>query len=110
VVSLFIDPDEAQVRAAARVRAGVVELHTGAYANGRPGELERLAAAARLTAEVGLECHAGHGLTYENVMPVAALPEIRELNIGHYLIGEALLVGLPASIREMKRLMDAARG
>jgi pyridoxine 5-phosphate synthase len=110
VVSLFIDPDEAQVRAAARVRAGVVELHTGAYANGREGELERLAAAARLTAEVGLECHAGHGLTYENVTPVAALPEIRELNIGHYLIGEALLVGLPASIREMKRLMDAARG
>jgi len=109
VVSLFIDPDEAQVRAAARVRAGVVELHTGAYANGKPGELERLAAAARLTAEVGLECHAGHGLTYENVTPVAALPEIRELNIGHYLIGEALLVGLPASIREMKRLMDAAR-
>jgi len=110
VVSLFIDPDEAQVRAAAQVRAGVVELHTGAYANGRPGELERLAAAARLTAELGLECHAGHGLTYENVSPVAALPEVRELNIGHYLIGEALLVGLPATIREMKRLMDAARG
>jgi pyridoxine 5-phosphate synthase len=110
VVSLFIDPDEAQVRASARVGAGVVELHTGAYANGRPGELERLAAAARLTAEVGLECHAGHGLTYENVSPVAALPEVRELNIGHYLMGEALLVGLPATIREMKRLMDAARG
>jgi len=110
VVSLFIDPDEAQVRASARVRAGVVELHTGAYANGRPGELERLTAAAALTAEVGLECHAGHGLTYANVTPIAALPEVRELNIGHYLIGEALLVGLPASIREMKRLMDAARG
>jgi pyridoxine 5-phosphate synthase len=109
VVSLFIDPDEAQVRASARVRAGVVELHTGAYANGRPGELERLTAAAALTAEVGLECHAGHGLTYANVTPIAALPEVRELNIGHYLIGEALLVGLPASIREMKRLMDAAR-
>jgi pyridoxine 5-phosphate synthase len=62
-----------------------------------------------LTAEVGLECHAGHGLTYANVTPIAALPEVRELNIGHYLIGEALLVGLPASIREMKRLMDAAR-
>jgi pyridoxine 5-phosphate synthase len=110
VVSLFIDPDEAQVRAAAQVKAGVVELHTGAYANGKPGELERLAAAAALTAEVGLECHAGHGLTYANVSPVAALPQVRELNIGHYLMGEALLVGLPASIREMKRLMDAARG
>ena len=109
VVSLFIDPDPDQVRAAARIKAGVVELHTGAYANGKPGELERLAAAARLTAEVGLECHAGHGLTYDNVTPIAALPEVRELNIGHFLMGEALLVGLPASIREMKRLMDAAR-
>jgi pyridoxine 5-phosphate synthase len=109
VVSLFIDPDPVQVRAAAHVKAGVVELHTGAYANGKPGELERLVAAAKLTAEVGLECHAGHGLTYENVSPVAALPEVRELNIGHYLMGEALLVGLPASIKEMKRLMDEAR-
>jgi len=109
VVSLFIDPEEAQLRAASLIRAGVVELHTGAYANGKPGELERLTAAAALTAELGLECHAGHGLTYGNVTPIAALPEVRELNIGHYLIGEALLVGLPASIREMKRLMDAAR-
>ncbi len=109
-VSLFIDPEEAQVRAAAAIGAAVVELHTGAYANGRPGELERLRAAAALTTSVGLECHAGHGLTYANVSPVAALPEIRELNIGHYLMGEALLVGLPASVREMKRLMVAARG
>jgi pyridoxine 5-phosphate synthase len=109
VVSLFIDPDEAQLRAASLVRAGVVELHTGAYANGKPGELERLTAAAALTAELGLECHAGHGLTYENVTPIAALPQVVELNIGHYLIGEALLVGLPAAILEMKRLMDAAR-
>ena len=109
VVSLFIDPEPAQVRAAAYIKAGVVELHTGAYANGKPGELERLVAAARLTAELGLECHAGHGLTYDNVTPIAALPEVRELNIGHFLMGEALLVGLPASIREMKRLMDAAR-
>ncbi len=109
VVSLFIDPDPEQVRAAAYIKAGVVELHTGAYANGKPGELERLAAAARLATELGLECHAGHGLTYDNVTPIAALPEVRELNIGHFLMGEALLVGLPASIREMKRLMDAAR-
>jgi pyridoxine 5-phosphate synthase len=109
VVSLFIDPDPEQVRAAAEVGAGVIELHTGAYANGKPGELARLAAAAALSAQVGLECHAGHGLTYENVTPIAALPEIRELNIGHYLIGEALLVGLPATIAEMKRCIDAAR-
>ncbi len=109
-VSLFIDPEPAQVRAAAEVGAAVVELHTGAYANNRPGELEHLAAAARLTAEVGLECHAGHGLTFANVGPVAALPEVRELNIGHFLIGEALLTGLPAAVQEMKRLMLAARG
>jgi pyridoxine 5-phosphate synthase len=109
VVSLFIDPDPAQLRAAVVVGAAVVELHTGAYANNRPGELERLATAAALTTGLGLECHAGHGLTYENVQPIAALPEIRELNIGHYLMGEALLVGLPATIRHMKALMDAAR-
>ena len=87
----------------------MVELHTGAYAHGKPGELERLTAAAALTTELGLECHAGHGLTYDNVSPVAALPEIRELNIGHFLMGEALLTGLPAAVREMKRLMDTAR-
>jgi pyridoxine 5-phosphate synthase len=109
-VSLFIDPELAQVNAAADVGAAVVELHTGAYANGRPGELDRLRAAAARTAQVGLECHAGHGLTYANVGPVAALPQVRELNIGHYLMGEALLTGLPAAIREMKRLMLAARG
>jgi pyridoxine 5-phosphate synthase len=91
------------------VVAAVVELHTGAYANNRPGELQQLAAAAALTASLGLECHAGHGLTYANVGPIAALPEIRELNIGHYLMGEALLVGLPASIRHMKQLMLEAR-
>jgi pyridoxine 5-phosphate synthase len=109
VVSLFIDPQHDQVMAAAEVLASVVELHTGAYANGKAGELAALRAAAALTTQAGLECHAGHGLTYANVTPVAALPEIRELNIGHYLMGEALLVGLPASIREMKRLMAAAR-
>jgi pyridoxine 5-phosphate synthase len=109
VVSLFIDPEPAQLQAAAAVGAAVVELHTGAYANGRPHELAKLAQAAAQTTALGLECHAGHGLTYANVQPVAALPEIRELNIGHYLIGEALLVGLPASIREMKKLMRDAR-
>jgi pyridoxine 5-phosphate synthase len=109
VVSLFIDPDPAQLEAAVAVGAAVVELHTGAYANDRAGELARLAAAAALTTKLGLECHAGHGLTYANVQPIAALPEIRELNIGHYLMGEALLVGLPATIRHMKTLMAAAR-
>jgi pyridoxine 5-phosphate synthase len=104
-VSLFIDPEPAQLEAG----ADVVELHTGAYANGRPGELAKLAAAAALTTGLGLECHAGHGLTYANVQPIAALPEIRELNIGHYLMGEALLVGLPASIRRMQELMRGAR-
>ena len=108
-VSLFIDPEPAQLEAAAAAGADVVELHTGAYANGRPGELAKLAAAAVLTTGLGLECHAGHGLTYANVQPVAALPEVRELNIGHYLMGEALLVGLPASIRQMKKLIREAR-
>jgi pyridoxine 5-phosphate synthase len=108
-VSLFIDPEPAQVRASAEVGAAVVELHTGAFAHEKPGELEHLAAAARLTEELGLECHAGHGLTFANVGPVAALKQVRELNIGHYLIGEALLTGLPAAIQEMRRLMLAAR-
>jgi pyridoxine 5-phosphate synthase len=109
VVSLFVDPDPAQLEAAVRVGAAVVELHTGAYANGRLGELARLAAAAAFTAQIGLECHAGHGLTYDNVTPIASLPQVRELNIGHYLMGEALLVGLPTAIQHMKGLMAAAR-
>jgi pyridoxine 5-phosphate synthase len=109
VVSLFIDPEPEQVQASAEVLASVVELHTGAYANGNADELNRLAAGAALTTQVGLECHAGHGLTFANVTPVAALPEIVELNIGHFLMGEALLTGLPAAIREMQRLMAAAR-
>jgi pyridoxine 5-phosphate synthase len=104
-VSLFIDPDPRQLRAAAAIGAPVVELHTGAYAEGRPGELERLQQAAELTAELGLECHAGHGLTYDNVGPVAALPQVRELNIGHFLIGEAMLVGIHAAVAEMLRRM-----
>lgn len=108
-VSLFIDPEPDQLRAAAEAGAPVVELHTGAYAEGRPGELERLAAAAALTAELGLECHAGHGLTLDNVTPVAALPEVRELNIGHYIIGQAIFDGLPAVIAAFRRKMQAAR-
>ncbi|HTR15989.1 MAG TPA: pyridoxine 5'-phosphate synthase [Acetobacteraceae bacterium] len=104
-VSLFLDPEPAQLRAAAALGAPVVELHTGAYAEGCPGELERLRAAASLTETLGLECHAGHGLTYDNVRPVAALPQVRELNIGHFLIGQAIFEGLPATVRRMKALI-----
>jgi len=108
-VSLFIDPDPAQLEAAAAIGAPVVELHTGAYANGRPGELERLRQAAAMTAGLGLECHAGHGLTFDNVGPVAALPEVVELNIGHFLIGQAMFDGLAAVVRRMRQLMEGAR-
>jgi pyridoxine 5-phosphate synthase len=108
-VSLFVDPDPVQLRAAAELGAPVVELHTGAYAEGRPGELDRLRAAAALTAELGLECHAGHGLTYANTPPVAALPQVRELNIGHFIVGQAIFDGLPAVIARMREVMDGAR-
>ena len=108
-VSLFIDPDELQLEASSALGADIVELHTGAYAEGRPGELARLSLAATRTVALGLECHAGHGLTYDNVGPIAALPDVVELNIGHFLIGQAILDGLPATIRHMRALMDAAR-
>ncbi len=107
-VSLFLDPDAAQLRAAHALGAEVVELHTGAYAEGRPGELDRLRAAAALTAEIGLECHAGHGLTYANVRAVAALPQVEELNIGHFLIGQAIFDGLANVVATMRTLI--ARG
>jgi pyridoxine 5-phosphate synthase len=109
-VSLFIDPDEAQLAAAASLGAPVVELHTGAYALGRPDELERLVRAARHAEALGLECHAGHGLTYANVAQVAAIPQLAELNIGHYLVGAAIAEGLGGSVRRMRGLMTAARG
>jgi pyridoxine 5-phosphate synthase len=109
-VSLFIDPDAAQLQAAAELGAPVVELHTGAYAEGRQHELGRLIEAASLTAKLGLECHAGHGLTYANVQPIAALPQVRELNIGHFLIGQAILHGLPHTVAYMRALIaEAAR-
>ncbi len=107
-VSLFVDPDPHQLEAAADLRADIVELHTGAYADGRPGELGRLEAAAALTGSLGLECHAGHGLTFNNVGAVAALPEVMELNIGHFLIGEAIFDGLPAVVAQMKALIQGA--
>ncbi|MGE3366451.1 MAG: pyridoxine 5'-phosphate synthase [Rhizobiaceae bacterium] len=110
-VSLFIDPEIAQVEAVARVGAPVVELHTGTYAEkgGHEAELARLASAASRAAVLGIECHAGHGLTFENVGPVAALPPVAELNIGHFLVGEAVFLGLPAVITEMKARIAAAR-
>lgn len=113
-VSLFLEPDPRQIEAALRLGAPVVELHTGRYAElsgaARDAELRRLADAAALAAQAGLEVHAGHGLTYDNVGPIAAIPQVRELNIGHFLVGEALFVGLAESVRQMRALMDAARG
>lgn len=113
-VSLFLDPDKTQIDAAAALGAPVVEIHTGAYCelSGGPqdNELERIKSAAAYGASLGIEMHAGHGLSYDTVAPIAAIPELRELNIGHFLIGEAIFHGLEASIKEMRRLMDAARG
>ena len=116
-VSLFINADIAQLEAAVSLGAPVVELHTGAYAHAGDAkdaakieaEFQRLAHGARDGFAMGLEVHAGHGLTFDNVTPVAALREIRELNIGHFLIGEAIFDGLPATIRRMRELMDIAR-
>jgi pyridoxine 5-phosphate synthase len=112
-VALFIDPDPAQIEAAVQIGAPIVELHTGAYAEAagarQRAELERLHAGARLAASQGLVVHAGHGLHYHNVQPVAALTEIRELNIGHAIIARALFDGLDRAVRDMKALMLAAR-
>ena len=108
-VSLFLDPDTRQLEAAAALGAPVVELHTGAYAEGRQGELERLAEGARTLARLGIEAHAGHGLTYANVLHVAALPQVMELNIGHFLIGQSVMDGLPGVVARMKALISAAR-
>jgi pyridoxine 5-phosphate synthase len=113
-VSLFIEPDPRQIEAAMRLRAPVVEFHTGRYAHvegeARAVEQRRLADAAALAWKNGIEPHAGHGLTYENVVPVAAIPQLAELNIGHYLIGEAIFTGLDPALRRMRTLMDEARG
>jgi pyridoxine 5-phosphate synthase len=110
-VSLFIEPDPRQIDAALRLRAPVVELHTGKYAHGDIDgvELRRLADAAALCVKNGIEPHAGHGLTFDNVVPIAAIPQIAELNIGHFLVGEAIFVGLEESVRRMKALMESAR-
>jgi pyridoxine 5-phosphate synthase len=115
-VSLFIGADPHQIEAAHRTGAAVVELHTGAYCDlAREGEalagnqLEALQRGARQAASLGLEVHAGHGIDYETVAPIAAITEVAELNIGHFLIGEAVFTGLTEAVREMRRLMDAAR-
>lgn len=108
-VSLFIDADEKQLDAARELNAPVVELHTGAYAHGRRGELEKIIKAAAYAEKLSLECHAGHGLNYENVVPIAQIPTIIELNIGHFLIGEAIFEGLETSISKMRKLMVGAR-
>lgn len=116
-VSLFVEADPRQLDAAKSLGAPVVELHTGAYADyfyagehdGFAAELERIAQAARYGAELGLEVHAGHGLTFETVMPIASLPQIAELNIGHFLISEAIFSGLHASVTRMKDLIAQSR-
>ena len=111
--SLFIDPNEDQVRAAEAIGAPVIELHTGAYCDAagtmRARELDRLRRAAALAEELGLECHAGHGLSFETVGAIAAIPTIVELNIGHFLIGEAIFSGLDSAIKRMRAAMDQAR-
>lgn len=116
-VSIFIAADRRQIEAAARIGAPVIELHTGAYCDAhaegrlkeRDAELERLREMAAFGHELGLEVHAGHGLTYETTPPIAAFPEVMELNIGHFLIGEAIFSGLDSAIRRMREIMERAR-
>lgn len=116
-VSLFIEAQERQLDAALRLGVPVVEFHTGEYAHAFESgdqertshELKRIADMAALAAKNGIEPHAGHGLTYENVQPIAAIPQLAELNIGHYLVGEAVFVGLEQAVRHMRELMDEAR-
>ena len=116
-VSMFIAADPAQIEASHRIGAPVIELHTGAYCDhhaegdfdARDAELARLIDGAKRAADLGLEVHMGHGLTYDTVGPIAALPEVKELNIGHFLIGEAVFVGLARAITTMREAMEAAR-
>jgi pyridoxine 5-phosphate synthase len=113
-VSLFIAPDQLQLEAAERVGAPVVELHTGAYCHAegaaRDNELARILEAAAVAQDLGLECHAGHGLSYETAGPIAQIPNVVELNIGHFLIGEAIFGGFYSAIKQMRAIMDRARG
>ncbi len=112
-VSLFIDPEEKQLEAASILHADIVELHTGSYCHAlgaaREIELQKIIASAKLAGQLGLECHAGHGLSYETTPAIAAISNIVELNIGHFLIGEAIFTGLYESVRKMRQVMDEAR-
>ncbi|WP_137124124.1 pyridoxine 5'-phosphate synthase [Roseomonas sp. HF4] len=112
-VSIFIEADPAQIEAAARLGALAIELHTGTYAEGpvanRPAQLARLKAGAAASRAAGLLCHAGHGLTYETVGPIAAMPEVTEVSIGHFLVSQSVFEGLPAVVRRFRALIDAAR-
>lgn len=112
-VSLFIEPDSAQIDAAAALGVPVVELHTGRYCHltgpAWQSELDRISAAARQASALGLQVHAGHGLRFDNVAPIAAIGEIAELNIGHFLIGESVFIGLAEAVADMRRRMSAAR-
>ena len=112
-VSLFIDPEPAQIETAKEASAHAIEIHTGSYCNAsgreRDEELGAIVSAVTLARKLGLEVHGGHGLNYDNVQPVARLPEIRELNIGHAIVARAVFAGLGAAVREMKALVDAAR-
>jgi len=116
-VSLFIDPDPGHIETAARLRAPVIEIHTGAWCNARTAgrsaaaeaEWARICEGVKLANRVGLEVHAGHGLDYETAEQIAGLPEIAELNIGHFLIGEAVFIGLYESVRNMRSAMDRGR-
>lgn len=110
-VSLFVDPEEAQIEASKRVGAHAVEIHTGRYCHAAGAEQEReaVAAAARLARQLDLEVHAGHGLDYDNVGPIAVMPEIVELNIGHSIIARAVIVGIEKAVREMREILSRAR-
>ena len=116
-MSLFVDPDKKQIEAAKSTGACVIEIHTGAYYEAclatTPARIEKeydlIREAARFAHEVGLEVHAGHGLTFHNVQPIAAIPQLQELNIGHFLVGEAVFMGLAEAVREMKNLMADSR-
>jgi len=112
-VSLFIEADPRQLDAAVALGVPVVELHTGRYAylegDAQQAELDRIITGAAHAATIGLECHAGHGLTFDNVAPIAAIESVAELNIGHFLIGEAIFGGLDSTIKRMRTLMDNAR-
>ena len=113
-VSIFIEPDAAQIEAAARLGAQAIELHTGTYADAapadRPAHLARLKAGAAVAASLGLACHAGHGLSYETIGPIAAMPEVAEVSIGHFIISQSVFEGLPTVLHRFRRLITEARG